>query len=380
MTALALKHLFKIAGKDGSALGSEDASLYFDGRHAIAASTDATVTIDCPQEITRPVTIAVKDLKAALLAAPSLSFAENDGRIAVNGVAVPHVPADGVVPASTVEILDLDKRFWRPVVRPFRLDGGRLGQLTGAMQRDRIRPHLNGVFLDFSTGGLAATDGRRIHLVEDAVPVLDLPQERMQGVILPGALAELLASVGGVQEVFVMEREERQGEKVVYRRVICIGAAGGKFRIREVEADSYVSYRSLFDQSRGHPVSVVLDSRGRDDILAVSAIAAANPNHPVVTLEGAGRKMRILHRDRVVRELSMSYTIGEPFAVHVAASQLSCAVQSAAKYGAAVRMRFARDETSCVYVGAQDFHALVIQVREEPERAEQAEGEAAAVS
>ena len=369
-----LKHLFKLAGKKGDALGSAEAVLYFDGRNAIAASPEATLSIDCPQEISRPMLVSVKDLKTALLVAPDLAFAEyQDGRIAINGVRVPHVPAEDVVPPETAEMLDLDKKVWRPIVTPFRLDGGRLAQLTGAMAVGDQRTHLNGIYFDFATGGLAATDGARMHLIEDAVPSVELPSERMQGVILPSSVADLLCTVGGVQEVFVMEKTVEGENGPEYRRAICVGAAGAKFRIRAVQAPEYVNYRQVFDQNRQHSVAIVLDARGRDDMLAVASIATTNANWPMVTITGAGRKVTVSHQDRVLRELAMTYQIGEPFQVNLKAYPLSCAIRSAAHYGSAVRMRFPREEGRCVYIGAQDFHSIVMPVRrEEPEVGESA--------
>lgn len=367
-----LKHLFKLAGKKGEALGSEEAVLYFDGRNAIAASSEATVSIDCPQEISRPMLVAVKDLKTALLVSPDLAFTEyQDGRISINGVRVPHVPAEDVVPPDTAEMLDLDKKVWRPIVAPFRLDGGRLAQLTGAMAVGDPRVHMNGIYFDFATGGLATTDGIRMHLIEDAVPTVELPADRMQGVILPSSVADLLCTVGGVQEVFVMEKVVQGESGPEYRRAICVGAAGAKFRIRAVQAAEYVNYRQVFDQNRQHSVALVLDTRGRDDMLAVAAIAATNANWPVVTITGAGRKVTVSHQDRVLRELAMTYQIGEPFQVNLKSYPLSCAIRSAAHYGSAVRMRFPREEGRCVYIGAQDFHSIVMPVRhEEPEAGE----------
>ena len=363
-----LKHLFKVAGKKGHALGSEEACLYFDGKNAIAASPEATVSIDCPQEIAGPMLVGVKDLKVALLAAPDLAFTQfSDGRIAINGVRVPHVPAEDVVPAVTVEILDLDRKHWYPVVRPFRLDGGRLAQLTGAMADCDPRQHLNGIYLDFASGAAVSTDGGRMHLIEDALPTADLPPERMQGVILPSSMADLLSSVGGVQDVFVMERQVEEEGKTAFRRAICVGAAGAKFRIREVAAAEYPNYRKVFDDNRDHPISIVLDARGRDDLLAVASIAAANGNWPVVTLTGGGKKVQVSHLDRVTRELAMSHQIGAPFSVNLKAFPLSCAVRSAGHYGAAVRLRVPRAEGQTVYIGAQDFHAIVMPVKDKQE-------------
>lgn len=383
-----IKHLFKVAGKKGDSLGSAEACLYFDGKNAVAACPEATVSIDCPQEISTPMLISIKDIKTAMLAAPTLSFTEDaDGRVRINGVRVAHVPALGVVPPQTAEILDLDKRIWRPVVRPFRLDGGRLTQVTGALPVNDVRYYLNGIFLDFATGGLVATDGYRINLIEDAVPVVDMPEGRLPGVILPTVMADILSVVGGVQDVFVMERQTAEtftveGQPPIkedgYQRVICVAASGAKFRIREVAAREWAPYRNLFDQSRDHPIKAVLDARGREDILAVASVAGANENYPVVTISGEGRVLTVSHADRISRDLSMSQQVGAPFAVNVDASFLSSAIRSAGFYNAAIRMCFSREQGKCITVSSQDFHSLVMPRTEKDESGTDAENEGVA--
>lgn len=361
-----LKHLFKVAGRNGDAFGSAEACLYFDGKNAVAASMEATVSIDCPQEISAPMLITVKDLKTALLAAPLLTITEErGGNIRINGVRAPHVPADGVVPATTVEMLNLDRKVWNPVVRPFRLDGGRLPQLTSILPTDDPRKCMNGLYLDFATGAMVATDGHRIGIVEEAVPVVDMPEERMPGVIVPTATACLLSVVGGVQEVFVMERKLDTDEGQKTQRAICVGAAGARFRIREVEAEQYVAYRTLFDQHRDLPIKVVLDGRGRDDMLAVASVASTNENYPVVTIAGEGRRLTVSHMDRITRELAMSQQVGDGFSVNVKAEYLASAIRSAGYYNTAVRMRFTREEGRCIAIGSQDFHSLVMPRKDE---------------
>ena len=69
--AVTLKHLFKVVGRKGQALGSEEACIYFDGRHAVGANGEATVSIDCPLQISKPTLIPVSELKTALIANPA---------------------------------------------------------------------------------------------------------------------------------------------------------------------------------------------------------------------------------------------------------------------------------------------------------------------
>lgn len=375
-----LKHLFKLSGKDGQSLGSEEPSIYFDGQHAIAASMEATVSIECRQEIDRPLLVTVNDLKVAMLAAPDLHFRQSEGRLKINGVSVPFVPASEVMPPDTAEILDLDKTVWHPVIRPFRLDGARLSQLQMAMASKDVRYYLNGLYLDFATGAMVAIDGNRLHFVEEAVPVVEKLSGLMQGVIIPTAVVRLLAAVGGVQDVFVMEKrtlrcdqelekttdpEQVKGQQPIVNRVICIRAANAKFRIREVVSDTYPNFRKLYEENRSLPVSIVLDTRSMADVLSVASIAATNQNHPLVTLFGAGHSMTFSHQDRVKRLLPMRCNVGDPIAVLVRAGFLSDAIRSAGMFGTAVRIRLGREQGSAIYVGSQDFHAIVMTCKDD---------------
>ena len=363
-TVVTMKHLFKLTGKSGLAMGIEEPCIYFDGQHAIAAGLGATVSIDCPQEISQPVLIPVKDLKSALIVSPDLHFQQRGEALRVNGVLVATHPVDEI-PADTAEILDLDKQVWRPIVRTFRLDGGRLGQLVSGMGIADPRVYLNGLYFDFATGGVVGVDGKRLHLVEDAIPVTDLPADRKQGVIMPGGAADMLASIGGVQDVFIMEREQQTEEGRVWRRTICVAAANAKFRIREVDAGNYPNYRDPFDRNRSLPINVVLDAKSTQDILAVARIAMADGSG-VVTIVGEGKRITVSYKDRVQRELQMNYQVGAPFSVQLQSMYLSDAIVAASSFGSAVRMRFGRDnEARAVYVGAQDFHAIVMAYQEE---------------
>jgi len=370
-----LKHLFKLSGKDGQPLGSEEPSIYFDGINAVAASTEATISIECRQEIDHPMLVAIKDLKVALIAAPDLHFRQSEGRLKINGVCVPTVSASEVMPPETAEIIDLDKTVWHPVVRPFRLDGGRLSQLVPSIPANDIRYYLNGLYLDFATGALVAVDGHRLHLVEEAIPVIT-NLAGFQGVILPTPIVRLLAAVGGVQDVFVMERKaipcdplvedktnDAKGDKAQQsrsNRVICVRAANAKFRIREVVTDTYPNYRQPYAQYRSLPVSLLLDNRSMADILSVASIAATNQNHPIVTVFGAGHHFTFSHLDRVKRLLPMRCNVGDPLAAQVRGKFLSDAIRSAGLFGTAVRMRLGREQGSAIYVGSQDFHAVVM--------------------
>ena len=365
--AVTLKHLFKVVGKKGQALGSEEACIYFDGRHAVGANTEATVSIDCPLQISKPTLIPVSELKTALIANPELHFEpESDGGLRINGIRVcQHSPE--AMPDETREILDLDKQLWRVAVRPFRMDGSRYAQVLTAMGVKDVRFYLNGLYLDFATGAIVGLDGKRLHLVEDVLPTAALAPERKQGVILPGAMARMLADLGGVQEVFVMEREAPGSKGTPWQRVICVGAANAKFRIREIASDTFPNYRDAFDRNKTLPINVVLDAASIQHLLAVAGIAQTNPNRPYVTIEGEARQIRVRHQERVVRELPARYQEGGAFVVHANGAYLTDAIRAAQRFGSTVRMRFQHgDEPRGIYVGAQDFHSIVM-ARKEPE-------------
>ena len=365
--AVTLKHLFKVVGRKGQALGSEEACIYFDGRHAVGANGEATVSIDCPLQISKPTLIPVSELKTALIANPELHFQpESDGGLRINGIRVcQHSPE--AMPDETREILDLDKQQWRVAVRPFRMDGSRYAQVLTAMGVKDVRFYLNGLYLDFATGAIVGLDGKRLHLVEDVLPTAALAPERKQGVILPGAMARMLADLGGVQEVFVMEREAPGPKGTLWQRVICVGAANAKFRIREIASDTFPNYRDAFDRNKTLPINVVLDAASIQHLLAVAGIAQTNPNRPYVTIEGEARQIRVRHQERVVRELPARYQEGGAFVVHANGAYLTDAIRAAQRFGSTVRMRFQHgDEPRGIYVGAQDFHSIVM-ARKEPE-------------
>ena len=365
--AVTLKHLFKVVGRKGQALGSEGACIYFDGRHAVGANGEATVSIDCPLQISKPTLIPVSELKTALIANPELHFEpESDGGLRINGIRVcQHSPE--AMPDETREILDLDKQLWRVAVRPFRMDGSRYAQVLTAMGVKDVRFYLNGLYLDFATGAIVGLDGKRLHLVEDVLPTAALAPERKQGVILPGAMARMLADLGGVQEVFVMEREAPGPKGMLWQRVICVGAANAKFRIREIASDTFPNYRDAFDRNKTLPINVVLDAASIQHLLAVAGIAKTNPNRPYVTIEGEARQIRVRHQERVVRELPARYQEGGAFVVHANGAYLTDAIRAAQRFGSTVRMRFQHgDEPRGIYVGAQDFHSIVM-ARKEPE-------------
>lgn len=362
-----MKHLFKLVGKTGIAMGSEEPCIYFDGQHAIGANAGASVSIDFPLALETPVLVSIKDLKSAQMISPDLHFHQTEQGLRINGVKADTLPLDEM-PPDTTEILDLDKSVWRPIVRVFRLDGGRLRQLVGAMGVADVRYYLNGLYMDFATGALASLDGHRLHIVEDAIPVTELPPGGLAGVILPSAIAEMLASVAGVQDVFVMEKAGEPNEEgaVVRKRVICIAAANAKFRIREIESETYPNYREAFERNKAMPVGIVLDGRTAQDLLSICKIASASTKMPLVEFQGEGRTMHVSHLDKVTREYPIGVRMQNPFLATVKAGYLSDAIEGAGHFGSAVTLRFAaKDEGLAVYVGAQDFHAIVMTVRAE---------------
>ena len=82
----------------------------------------------------------------------------------------------------------------------------------------------------------------------------------------------MLADLGGVQEVFVMEREAPGPKGTLWQRVICVGAANAKFRIREIASDTFPNYRDAFDRNKTLPINVVLDAASIQHLLAVAGI------------------------------------------------------------------------------------------------------------
>ena len=355
-----IKHLLKITGKKGEALGTEEGCIYFDGRYAVAATNGATVSIECQQEIPAPVLVSVSDLKTAMTAKQTLHFAQRHGELRINGVRVSSYPTD-IMPSDTTEILDLDKQVWRAIVRPFRIDGGRLSQVVTGMATRDVRPYLNGMYFDFRTGAIVATDGHRLHLVEDAIPTVDELPEGMDGVIMPHAMASLLSIVGGVQDVFVMGKTDQKDQVKKLTRVICVAAANARLRIRDIDSGVYPNYRAPFDQNKNLPIDLVLDSRSTEHLIGVAAIATASAKESAVTISGEDRTVTVAYRDRVQRDLAMSYRVGAPFSIDVSSVHLRDAIESAGKYGSAIRLRFGRgDCNNAIYVGSQEFHSIVM--------------------
>jgi hypothetical protein len=396
-----LSQLFKISGKKGEAFGMSDPVLYFDGQRALAANKEAVVWIDCPQPLNRAVLIPVADIKTALMVAPTLSLRDTDGRVTANGVKVLAQPAADIIPDETLEIIDLDRSSWQTIVRPFRLDGSRMAQVAPAAANGDIRFYLNGVYFDFACGALVATDGRRMHIVEDAVPTSVLPADSLQGAVLPASVCQILSVVGGVQDVFVVEKSvpaAAAGSAINVRvagitvplpaspndapvteappRLICIGVANAKFRVRAVDTASYVRYQDPFDRNKEHPIKMILSAEDTLVLASVARVAGKNPNFPGVTIQGESRRITVSHLDRIERSLAIGYQVAEPFTTTVNARYLLGAINAAGSFGSAVTMRYSALDGRGVYVGAQDFHAIVMTMGTEEVAEEKVDAEA----
>lgn len=399
-THFTLSQLFKISGKKGEAFGMSDPVLYFDGQRALAANNEAVVWIDCPQPLNRAILIPVADIKTALMVSPTLSLRDTDGRVTANGVKVFAQAATDIIPDATLEIIDLDRSVWQTIVRPFRFDGSRMAQVAPAAANGDIRFYLNGVYFDFASGALVATDGHRMHIVEDAVPTSPLPADTLQGAVMPSSVVSILSAVGGVQDVFVLEKTVRApmppmnvrvaGVSVTLpagandapvteapQRLICIGVANAKFRIRAVDTASYVNYREPFDRNKEHPIKLILSAEDTQVLAAVARVAGKNPNFPGVTIQGESRRITVSHLDRIERSLTIGCQVTEPFATTVNALYLLGAVNAAGSFGSAVTMRYSALDGRGVYVGAQDFHAIVMTMGREEVADEKVDAEAA---
>lgn len=387
-----LSHLFKMAGRKGDAFGTTDACIYFDGQRALAANQDATLWIDCPQPLARPILVPVGDLKTALMISPTLSLTDIDGRITANGVKVEAYGTTDVIPETTLELINLDREVWHSIVKPFKFDGSRLAQVAPAAADGDLRYYLNGVYFDFASGALVATDGRRMHIVEDALPTTLLPTGTLEGVVLPGPMARLLAGVNGVQDVFVLQRismdsaappvratpqaaagpsdEAAKPAPLTPPRMICIAVANAKFRIRAIATDDFPRYRVPFERNREHPVQMVLAAADTPSFAAVAKVAARNANFPGVTIAGAGRRISVSHRDRIEIDLSVGYAVGDPFTATVNGTYLLDAINAAGNFGSAVTLRYSREDARGVYIGALDFHSIVMTMTETDESSE----------
>lgn len=228
--------------------------------------------------------------------------------------------------------------------------------------------------MDFSTGAIITVDGKRMHLIEDAIPVTSLPAEHLRGIIVPSDMIRLLSAVGGVQESFVLERLPGKSSGVVMpeaneipERVVCFAVANGKFRIRTIASDTYPNYREPFDRNRSHPVAICLDVPATAVLKTIARIAGCNTNYGAVFIEGAGNRMRVSHLDRISQEISLGSVISEPFSALARGDYLMDAIDAAGSFGVSVWMRYSPLDGRGIYVGAEDFHAIVMTLRDDVE-------------
>lgn len=383
------KHLFTLSGKDGKALGLPEPALLFDGARAIAASPDAVMWIDCPQpEVDRPILVPVAGIKSALLVSATLKLRLRDGELEANGLKLSAQDPQELIPEDTRALLDFDRKDWESIVRPFSLDGDRFSQLVGGMAENDIRYYLNGAYLDFATGALVTTNGHCMHLVEDALPVVALPARTMQGVIVPASLVKILAKVGGVQEVFVVQSlakappappakpdgaapEADDPGTITPARLVCFAAANARFRGRAIASEVYPRYRKLFESSSTFPSSAML---GADDVAAVATVAkVAASGAGAVTITGEGRRLTVSCKDILERSFVVGGQLGAEYTTSLNAAYLLNAIRAAGRFGAAMTIRLGRGEGDLVYLGAHDFHAMIAPVKAD-EKAGEKEG------
>ncbi len=382
-------HLFTLSGKKGEALGMQEPALFFDGLRAVAASLNAVMWIDCPQpEIDRPVLLPVSGIKAALLVSPTLKLRCTDDRMEANGLKLSALDPQEHIPDITRELLDFNRQDWDLVVRPFSLDGARISQLASGMAEDDLRPYLNGLYLDFASGAIVGTNGHRLHMVEDALPVVELPAGTMQGVIVPAPLVKVLAKGAGVQEVFVVQRNikspakpagavalsvpvetaQTDADKTVKTppRLVCFAAANAKFRVRAIDGDHYMNYRVPLEHNRTHHAAALLAAEDAATVMTVARVACKN-DFPAVTITGEGRRLSVSFRDLISRSFIVGGQLGASFTTMVNANYLLDAIRAAGCFGSAITLRLGSKEPDAVYVGARDFHSLIMPMKVESE-------------
>ncbi len=360
------KHLLKLAGSNGASFGVAPPALYFDGQRAVAACEEALMWVDCPQpDIGAPCLVSAQDVKSALAVSPSITLRVSEGCSWINGVKAEALESEAGMPAGTLDLLEFKRDEWESLVRPFRLDGSRLCQVTPAMAAKDIRYYLNGVYLDFAAGAIVACDGHRLHLIEDALPVVGLPAGTLQGAILPLTIVEILARAGGVQEMFMVGRGAE--------RLVCIAAANAKLRVRPIAAESYVSYRAIFERTRSNDLIVMPSADNLADILAVARVAVKLPGMGEVTIEGDGKRLSFSHQDRISKTFSVSQLLKESFAIRVNGSYLIDAIRAAYRFGAALKIRMGCEEGNTIYIGAHDFHSVVMPLRADAETGQEPE-------
>lgn len=370
-----LNHLFKIAGKKGDALGVSEPMIYFDGERALAANQRAVVWIDCHQPLDTPILIPVREIKTAQTISSVLSIRKASDGVSINGVRVFSQSTIDVIPPETQEIIDLDRGVWRTVIAPFRFDGSRLGQVVPAMASPKGEmKYLSGAYVDFSSGALVATDGVRLHLVEDVVPD-GMTVDEKPGLTIPSAVVTVLAGVGGVQEMFVLLRHRDVNdvvqevtppgegnpveEKEDNNTLVCIGAANAKFRIRALTSGEFPAYRSIYADHKNYPLRLMFSQDDVEVMKSIARIALRNGNYPMVRIESRGQSIVVSHYGRVTKELPAVRGVKQPFSIQIHSRHLLEGLDSAQCHGFAVVMRCAPGLGSAAYIGARDFHSIL---------------------
>lgn len=370
-----LQDLLKVNGKKDESMGMPFPCLYFDGQQAIAATTTMTIAIDCPQPTLggAPVVVATTELEAALMLSPTgtLDLQRDDEGLIANGLKVSAYSADMIQP-EVLSLLQLDRAIWRMIVPTTALDGMRWPQLVSSMATRDVRFYLNGAFVDVVNGALVSTDGHRLHMVEDVLKPAPqpLPEEGLQGVVLPGATVRFLARVGGVQQMFVLEhREETSAKPGAPRpRLACFMVANARIRCRALDTLTYPNYRQFFEADKAGQCSLILTPSLLREVLKVAKVAAKGLGGQV-TLVSDGRLLSLSAGERLEQHFQVP-SQGGPFSITVQSAYLAEALTAASVLGATVHLRVEGWHAKGLCVDSQDFHAVVMGVSRQSEVAE----------
>lgn len=357
---ITLTELCSLAGFQGGAMGTPEASVYFDGRQAVVATAVATLAMDCPQAIRTPMLIPAVELLATAGGAPMLKLEEDAEGVLANGRRLTWRPAEGRLPAATRERIALDRAQWKVLVPAFRSEGRHWAQLLAAVPDGDPRPHRNGAYLDFVSGALVAFDGRRLHLVEDALPMQTqpCPEEASPGVIVPGAVVRWLARVGGNQEGFVVQQKAESATDTA-ERLVCFALGNARLRVRAIGGTRYPNYRDALEANRQQRLGLELEMSAVARLKQVAHLAACNHGTARVELKGQGRQLEIRYDRWATTSVELQDALSLPFSVQVRASDLLEALEAAGTTGLPVCLRHDPAAGRGLYLGSQDFHAIV---------------------
>lgn len=377
-----LADLLKINGKKDVGMGMPFPCIYFDGEQAIAATGTMTVAIDCPQpRMSREVLIATADLTPALhlSSSRSLVLEEEGEEVLANGIRVSAYGTE-TIPESVMQMLQLDRPMWRLIVPQMPIDGLRWAQLLSASGVQDVRYYLNGVYVDLVAGALAATDGHRMHIIEDviALPPNPLPEGTLQGVVIPYQAARFLSRVGGIQQMFVLQQKldtpprAKDGGDAVMPRLVCFAVANARIRCRAVDTATYPDYRRIFESMRNDTEILLLGQDVQRTLIHLAQVSLKGMGGRI-TLAHDGEALSVSISDRLQQTVPLPYRVARPFSITVNASYLIDVLMAASAYGATLKWRTAGETTTTFCVDSQDFHGVVMGVQVDAENADTAQ-------